>query len=108
MITAEAEEGKIYDGTVTGVKDFGAFVEILPGKDGLLHISEIAHHRIEKVEDVMAVGDKLKVKVIDVSNDGKVRLSKKVLEEGGPPPGERSERSERPRRDRRPQRSPKR
>ena len=107
-IIAEPEIGTIYEGTVKSIVAFGAFVEILPGKDGLLHISEIAHHRIDKVEDVMAVGDKLKVKVIDVSNDGKVRLSKKVLEEGGPPPGERSERSDRPRRDRRPQRSPKR
>lgn len=107
-IIAEPEIGQTYEGTVKSIVAFGAFVEILPGKDGLLHISEIAHHRIEKVEDVMKVGDKLKVKVIDVSGDGKVRLSKKALEEGGPPPGERSERSDRPRRDRRPQRSPKR
>jgi polyribonucleotide nucleotidyltransferase len=82
-ITAEAEIGKIYEGTVKSIVAFGAFVEILPNKDGLLHISEIAHRRIEKVEDVMKVGDKIKVKVIDISGDGKIRLSKKVLEEGG-------------------------
>ncbi len=80
-ITAEAEVGQIYEGTVKSVVNFGAFVEILPGKDGLLHISEIAHHRIDKVEDVLKVGDILKVKVIEVNSDGKVRLSKKALEE---------------------------
>jgi polyribonucleotide nucleotidyltransferase len=105
-IIAEPEIGQTYEGTVKSIVTFGAFVEILPGKDGLLHISEIAHHRIEKVEDVMKVGDKLKVKVIDVSGDGKVRLSKKALEEGGPPD---SDQKDRPRhRDRRPQRSQKR
>jgi polyribonucleotide nucleotidyltransferase len=83
-IVAEAEVGQIYDGTVKSVVAFGAFVEILPGKDGLLHISEIAHRRIEKVEDVMKVGDKVRVKVIDINGDGKVRLSKKVLEERPP------------------------
>jgi polyribonucleotide nucleotidyltransferase len=83
-ITAEAEIGKIYEGTVKSVVTFGAFVEILPGKDGLLHISEIAHRRIEKVEDVMKVGDKVRVKVIDINGDGKIRLSKKVLDEGSP------------------------
>ena len=80
-ITAEAEVGQIYEGTVKSVVNFGAFVEILPGKDGLLHISEIAHHRIDKVEDVLKVGDVLKVKVIEVNGDGKVRLSKRALEE---------------------------
>jgi polyribonucleotide nucleotidyltransferase len=85
-ITAEAEIGKIYEGVVKSIVNFGAFIEILPGKDGLLHISEIAHRRIEKVEDVMQLGDVVRVKVIDINGDGKVRLSKKVLEdapEGG-------------------------
>jgi polyribonucleotide nucleotidyltransferase len=86
-IIAEPEVGAIYEGTVKSVVNFGAFVEILPGKDGLLHISEIAHHRIEKTEDVLNVGDVVKVKVIEVNGDGKVRLSKKALEEA--PPGSR-------------------
>jgi polyribonucleotide nucleotidyltransferase len=80
-ITAEPEIGKIYEGVVKSIVNFGAFIEILPGKDGLLHISEIAHRRIEKVEDVMQLGDVVRVKVIDINGDGKVRLSKKVLEE---------------------------
>ncbi|MDH3217069.1 MAG: S1 RNA-binding domain-containing protein, partial [Candidatus Krumholzibacteria bacterium] len=83
-ITAEAEIGQIYEGVVKSIVTFGAFIEILPGKDGLLHISEIAHRRIEKVEDVMKVGEVVRVKVIDINGDGKVRLSKKVLEERPP------------------------
>jgi polyribonucleotide nucleotidyltransferase len=105
-ITAEAEIGQIYEGVVKSIVTFGAFVEILPGKDGLLHISEIAHRRIEKVEDVMKLGDVVKVKVIDINGDGKIRLSKKALEErqeGDPP-----ERDDRDRRDRRPRRPAKR
>jgi polyribonucleotide nucleotidyltransferase len=94
-ITVEPEVGTIYEGTVRSVVAFGAFVEILPGKDGLLHISEIAHHRIDKVEDVMKVGDVVRVKVIEVNSDGKIRLSKKALEErpeGMPEEPERGER----------------
>ena len=94
-ITAEAEVGRVYEGVVKSVVNFGAFVEILPGRDGLLHISEIAHHRIERVEDVLKVGDVVRVKVVEVSGDGKIRLSKKVLEEA--PPGDESH-SRRPRR----------
>jgi polyribonucleotide nucleotidyltransferase len=86
-ITAEPEIGRIYEGVVRSIVNFGAFVEILPGRDGLLHISEIAHHRIEKVEDVFKVGDVVRVKVVDVNGDGKIRLSKKALEEA-PPHGE--------------------
>ena len=85
---AEPEIGEIYEGSVRSVVAFGAFIEILPGKDGLLHISEIEHRRIDKVEDVLKVGDMVRVKVIDI-NDGKVRLSKKVLEEA--PEGQDSE-----------------
>jgi polyribonucleotide nucleotidyltransferase len=84
-ITAEPEVGRVYEGVVKNITSFGAFVEILPNRDGLLHISEIAHRRIEKVEDVFQVGDVVRVKVIDVNGDGKIRLSKKVLEEA--PPG---------------------
>ncbi len=78
MITAEIEEGKIYDGTVTGVKEFGAFVEVLPGKDGLVHISELADERIGKVEDVCKVGDQMWVKCIGIDDRGRVRLSRRA------------------------------
>jgi polyribonucleotide nucleotidyltransferase len=79
-IIEEPEIGKIYEGEVKSILNFGAFVEILPGKDGLLHISEISTRRIARVEDVLAVGETVKVKVIDINGDGKVRLSKKALE----------------------------
>lgn len=78
-LSAEAEIGQVYDGVVKRIANFGAFVEILPGTDGLLHISEIENRRIEKVEDVLKMGEKVKVKVIDISDDGKIRLSRKVL-----------------------------
>jgi polyribonucleotide nucleotidyltransferase len=93
-ITAEAEVGKVYEGVVRSIVAFGAFIEILPGKDGLLHISEIAHRRIERVEDVLKLGDVVRVKVIEINGDGKVRLSKKALEEG-PPRGEGDGREDR-------------
>ena len=79
MMTAEAEVGKIYKGKVVSIQPFGAFVEILPGKDGLLHISHIAKERINKVEDVLHIGDEVEVKCIEIDNSGKVRLSRKVL-----------------------------
>ncbi len=79
-ITAEPEMGQIYEGVVKSILNFGAFVEILPGKDGLLHISEIAPHRIQSVEDVLKVGDVVKVKVIGINGDGKIRLSKKAVD----------------------------
>lgn len=78
-ITAEAEVGKIYEGEVRSILAFGAFVQILPGKDGLLHISEIAHRRLERVEEELKVGDIVKVKVLEVTPEGKIRLSRKVL-----------------------------
>jgi len=78
-LTAEAERGKIYNGVVTGVKDFGAFVEILPGIDGLVHISELEHGRVEKVEDVLNMGDEVQVKCLDIDDRGKVKLSRKAL-----------------------------
>ncbi len=79
MITAEPELDKVYNGTVKSIVAFGAFVEILPGKDGLLHISEIDKKRIEHVEDVLSLGQKLDVKVIGIDREGKIRLSRKVL-----------------------------
>ncbi|MDD3604074.1 MAG: polyribonucleotide nucleotidyltransferase [Kiritimatiellae bacterium] len=78
LITAEAEEGKIYRGTVTGIKDFGAFVEILPGKDGLVHISELADHRVKTVEDICKVGDSMWVKCIGIDDRGKIKLSRRA------------------------------
>ena len=79
-ITAMPELNEVYLGSVKSIVPFGAFVEILPGKDGLLHISEIDHKRIEKVEDVLREGDKIKVKLIGIdSRSGKLKLSRKVL-----------------------------
>ena len=77
-ITAEAEVGKIYRGKVVGIKEFGAFVEILPEKDGLLHISEIADYRVKRVEDVLKLGDEVWVKVLEIDDRGKVRLSRRA------------------------------
>ncbi len=76
-ITAEPEVGTIYEGTVRSIKDFGAFVEVLPGRDGLLHISQISNERVAKVTDVLNEGDVVRVKVLEVDRNGKIRLSKK-------------------------------
>ncbi len=81
MITAEVEEGKIYDGKVSGVKEFGAFVEVLPGKDGLVHISELSDERVNKVEDICNVGDQMWVKCIGIDDRGRVRLSRRAAME---------------------------
>ncbi len=78
-IIAEAELDKVYKGVVKSIVSFGAFVEILPGKDGLLHISEIDTRRINSVEDVLTLGQELEVKVIGIDREGKIRLSRKVL-----------------------------
>jgi polyribonucleotide nucleotidyltransferase len=75
-ITAEIEEGKLYHGTVRGVKDFGAFVECLPGKEGLVHVSELADFRVNHVEDVCALGDRMWVKCVGIDEKGRVRLSR--------------------------------
>ncbi|CAK8717314.1 MAG: polyribonucleotide nucleotidyltransferase [Candidatus Electronema aureum] len=81
-MTAMPEIGRIYDGVVKTIKDFGAFVEILPGTDGMVHISELDVQRVNKVEDVLKEGDRIKVKVLDVDSRGRIRLSRKaVLEE---------------------------
>jgi polyribonucleotide nucleotidyltransferase len=104
-LTTEPEVGATYKGTVTRVADFGAFIEIMPGTDGLLHVSEMAHHRVDKVTDVMKEGDPVEVKVISIDRDGKIRLTRRELlplpegeegerakqrieqaREGGPPP----------------------
>ncbi len=78
-ITAEVEIGKTYKGLVKSIKDFGAFVEILPGTDGLVHISELDTKRVAKVTDVLNEGDTVEVKVLDVDNRGRIRLSRKAL-----------------------------
>ena len=79
-ITVEAEVGKTYTGKVVRIEEYGAFVEILPNIVGLLHISEIAHHRIRHTRDVMKLGQTVKVKVLAVDEDNKMKLSKKALE----------------------------
>ncbi len=78
-ITAEPEVGAIYKGKVQRITDFGAFIEVLPGTDGLLHVSEMAHTRVENVTDVMKEGDEVEVKVIEVGRDGKIRLTRREL-----------------------------
>jgi polyribonucleotide nucleotidyltransferase len=83
-ITMEPEVGQIYDGTVVRIMDFGAFVQILPGTDGLCHISQLATHRVSSVSDIVKEGDTLRVKVLEINRDGKIRLSHKaILEEEG-------------------------
>jgi polyribonucleotide nucleotidyltransferase len=78
-IVREAKVGEYYLATVKRIEKFGAFCEILPGKDGLLHISEIQEERTNKVEDVLKVGDKVLVKVIDIDDQGRINLSRKVV-----------------------------
>ena len=81
-LTASAEVGKLYQGTVTGVKEFGAFVEIFPGTEGLVHISELANFRVNRTEDICKIGDTMWVKCLNVEENGKIRLSRKAaLEE---------------------------
>ncbi len=81
-IIAVPEVGRIYEGTVVKIMDFGAFVQIMPGTDGLVHISQLADHRVAKVTDIVKEGEKIKVKVLEVNRDGKIRLSlKAALEE---------------------------
>jgi polyribonucleotide nucleotidyltransferase len=78
-LTAEPEPGRKYKGKVKTIQPFGAFVEILPGRDGLVHISELADHRVDKVEDVVHVGDEVEVLCLGVDPKGKVKLSMKAL-----------------------------
>ena len=79
MLLKVPEPGEIYEGKVTRIMNFGAFVEILPGKEGLIHISKIAKERIDKVEDVLNVGDEVKVKVTEIDDQGRINLSRKAL-----------------------------
>ena len=78
-ITAEVEIGKVYEGPITKILDFGALVNLLPGKDGLLHISQIAHERVEKVTDYLSEGQVVRVKVLETDEKGRIKLSMKVL-----------------------------
>nr|MBI3612424.1 S1 RNA-binding domain-containing protein [Nitrospirota bacterium] len=77
QLTEEVEVGKLYLGTVRKIMDFGAFVEIIPGTDGLVHISQLAHHRVKAVSDEVAEGDQIMVKVLEIDKQGKIRLSRK-------------------------------
>ena len=79
LLTKDVEVGEIYEGTVQRIMNFGAFIEILPGKEGLLHISKMAKHRVEKVEDVMNIGDVVKVKVTEIDSQNRINLSRKEL-----------------------------
>jgi polyribonucleotide nucleotidyltransferase len=118
-LTEEVRVGKVYDGKVSSIKDFGAFIEIVPGRDGLCHISELDDKYVGKVEDVVKVGDKIQVKVIAIDEHDRIKLSRKVLlreaagvpaqpvpagagsERGGDRPrGDRGDRGDRPRRPR--------
>ena len=78
-ITAEVEIGKVYEGPVTKILDFGALINLMPGKDGLLHISQIAHERVERVSDYLKEGQIVKVKVMETDEKGRVKLSMKAL-----------------------------
>ena len=80
QITADVEVGMIYEGKVAKLMDFGAFVTILPGKDGLVHISQISNERVERVGDKLREGEVVKVKVLEVDKQGRIRLSMKALE----------------------------
>ena len=79
QITADVEVGQIYEGKVARLMDFGAFVTILPGKDGLVHISQICEERVENVADKLSEGDRVKVKVLEVDKQGRIRLSMKAI-----------------------------
>ncbi|MGD8956338.1 MAG: polyribonucleotide nucleotidyltransferase [Chromatiaceae bacterium] len=81
LITADVEVGTIYEGRVARLMDFGAFVTILPGKDGLVHISQISDERVEKVSDKLSEGDRVRVKVLEVDKQGRIRLSMKAVSE---------------------------
>jgi polyribonucleotide nucleotidyltransferase len=90
-ITAEVEVGRVYEGTVLRLLDFGAIVSVLPGKDGLLHISQIAHERVNNVSDYLKEGQHVRVKVLEADEKGRIRLSMKAVGEdkggGGQPQG---------------------
>jgi polyribonucleotide nucleotidyltransferase len=100
-MSAEAEIGKIYRGRVVTIKDFGAFVEFLPGRDGLVHISELANFRVKQTEDIVKLGDEIWVKCLGVDEKGRVRLSRKAAmaerdQQAGGAPGEAGPTGEQP------------
>jgi polyribonucleotide nucleotidyltransferase len=112
-LTEEVRVGKVYEGRVTSIKDFGAFIEIVPGRDGLCHISERDDKYVGRVEDVCKVGDKLQVKVIAIDDHDRVKLSRKALlreqtkgPQGSEAPPPRRERGEGPSRRREPSEGP--
>ena len=99
-MTEEVRVGKVYEGRVTSIKDFGAFIEILPGRDGLCHISELDDKYVGRVDDVCKVGDRLQVKVIAIDDQDRVKLSRKALLREQNPGGRRraaARRRDRPR-----------
>jgi polyribonucleotide nucleotidyltransferase len=98
-LTEEAEVGQIYTGRVRRITDFGAFVEILPGTDGMVHISQISDQYVENVADVVQVGDEIMVMVTNVDREGKIRLSRQAVLEGWTP--EEARANDRPSRGRR-------
>ncbi|MCH2582119.1 MAG: S1 RNA-binding domain-containing protein, partial [Planctomycetes bacterium] len=81
-ITAEVEVGKLYRGKVVSIKDFGCFVEVLPGQEGLVHVSELADGFVDKVGDLVSIGDIIKVKCLGTDDQGRIKLSKKGAEDG--------------------------
>ena len=81
-ITAEVEVGRVYEGTVLRILDFGAIVSVLPGRDGLLHVSQIANERVNNVSDYLKEGQVVRVKVLETDEKGRIRLSMKALIEG--------------------------
>lgn len=90
-LTKDVEVGEIYTGKVMRIMNFGAFVEVLPGKEGLVHISKLAHERVAKVEDIVKIGDEILVKVTDIDDQGRINLSRKATL---PPPAETSDSSD--------------
>src|SRR5215208_6109565 len=107
QITAEVEIGKVYEGPITKLLDFGALVNLLPGKDGLLHISQIAHERVERVQDYLSEGQIVRVKVLETDEKGRVKLSMKALLDRPPmQQGDDRPRGDRPPRDQRESREP--
>jgi len=82
LITADVEVGQVYEGKVARLMDFGAFVTILPGRDGLVHISQISNERVERVSDKLKEGDVIRVKVLEVDRQGRIRLSMRDVEAG--------------------------
>jgi polyribonucleotide nucleotidyltransferase len=96
LVTGEIEVGKIYRGIVRGVKDFGAFVECLPGKEGLCHISELADFRVNKTEDICKLGDEIIVKCIGIDDKGRVKLSRRAAMEENKADGDEEKTEESP------------